>query len=325
MDGLESLGPPAELPPLLAAGLEPVVSSNALWVRHRARDQREGAGAARARVAHRVPRPDRRAHRGGAHAIRCRSPSARCSTSPATCATCARSGARKREARIENLMELVSAAREYEARDPEPSLGGFVDQLSLLSEADEEDGLAQRARLADDDARGEGPGVPGGLHAGLEEGLFPHSRARDDEEELEEERRLCYVGMTRARERLVLTSAARRRVFGDYQSTAPSRFLDEVPQELIELATGFSSSYQRQLRQLRVPAESVSARRAARRSAKKPRAVLVRGRRSVRVRRRGARRTRAPRAVRRGHGDQRRAARRRCEDRRPVSRSARRR
>ena len=80
---------------------------------------------------------------------------------------------------------------------------------------------------------------------GLEEGLFPHSRAKDDDEELEEERRLCYVGMTRARERLILTNAARRRVFGDYQSTSPSRFLGEVPQELVELATGFSSSYQR--------------------------------------------------------------------------------
>ena len=64
--------------------------------------------------------------------------------------------------------------------------------------------------------------------AGLEEGLFPHSRSREDEAELEEERRLCYVGMTRAETRLVLTSAARRRVFGEYQATEPSRFLDEV-------------------------------------------------------------------------------------------------
>jgi DNA helicase-2/ATP-dependent DNA helicase PcrA len=69
--------------------------------------------------------------------------------------------------------------------------------------------------------------------AGLEEGLFPHSRSTEDEDELEEERRLCYVGLTRARERLILTSAARRRVFGDYQSTEPSRFLDEIPAELI--------------------------------------------------------------------------------------------
>jgi ATP-dependent DNA helicase UvrD/PcrA len=69
---------------------------------------------------------------------------------------------------------------------------------------------------------------------GLEEGLFPHSRSAEDEAELEEERRLCYVGITRAQRRLVLTSAARRRVFGEYQSTDPSRFVDEIPSELIE-------------------------------------------------------------------------------------------
>jgi DNA helicase-2/ATP-dependent DNA helicase PcrA len=69
--------------------------------------------------------------------------------------------------------------------------------------------------------------------AGMEEGLFPHSRSSEDEDEVEEERRLCYVGLTRARERLILTGAARRRVFGDYQSTEPSRFLDEIPAELI--------------------------------------------------------------------------------------------
>ena len=78
--------------------------------------------------------------------------------------------------------------------------------------------------------------------AGLEEGLFPHSRSSEDEEELEEERRLCYVGMTRAQSQLVLTSAARRRVFGEYQSTEPSRFLDEIPAELMErIAPAYSS------------------------------------------------------------------------------------
>src|SRR5204863_3863429 len=70
--------------------------------------------------------------------------------------------------------------------------------------------------------------------AGLEEGLFPHSRSSDDEAELEEERRLCYVGMTRARAKLVLTGAARRRIFGEYQSSEPSRFIDEVPAELLD-------------------------------------------------------------------------------------------
>ena len=72
--------------------------------------------------------------------------------------------------------------------------------------------------------------------------MFPHSRSRDDEAELEEERRLCYVGITRARRQLVLTSAARRRVFGEYQNTEPSRFIDEIPQDLIEQETAYSSS-----------------------------------------------------------------------------------
>ncbi len=148
------------------------------------------------------------------------------------------------EGRIENLLELVSAAREYESRNPEPSLGGFVDQLSLLSDVDEEAG-AKNARvvmLTMHSAKGlEFPIV---VISGLEEGLFPHSRSSDDEVELEEERRLCYVAITRAQRRLVLTSAARRRVFGDYQSTEPSRFVDEIPAELIEeVPSSFAPSF----------------------------------------------------------------------------------
>jgi DNA helicase-2/ATP-dependent DNA helicase PcrA len=138
------------------------------------------------------------------------------------------------EARIENLEELVSAAREYESADADPSLASFVDRLSLLSEADEADG-AQEARvwlMTMHAAKGlEFPLV---IVAGLEEGLFPHSRAAEDEHEVEEERRLCYVCLTRARQQLVLTSAARRRVFGEYQPTQPSRFLDEIPPHLVE-------------------------------------------------------------------------------------------
>jgi DNA helicase-2/ATP-dependent DNA helicase PcrA len=80
--------------------------------------------------------------------------------------------------------------------------------------------------------------------AGLEEGLFPHSRSGEDEAELEEERRLCYVGMTRARQQLILTGAARRRVFGEYQNCQPSRFLDEIPADLVDrLATPASTRY----------------------------------------------------------------------------------
>ena len=147
------------------------------------------------------------------------------------------------EGRIENLAELVSAAREYESREQEPSLGSFVDRLSLLSDADEEQGV-QNARvwlMTLHSAKGlEFPTV---ILAGLEEGLFPHSRSAEDQEELEEERRLCYVGMTRARARLVLTGAARRRIFGEYQSSEPSRFIDEVPPQLLEqVAPTYSSS-----------------------------------------------------------------------------------
>jgi DNA helicase-2/ATP-dependent DNA helicase PcrA len=152
------------------------------------------------------------------------------------------------EARIENLAELVSAAREYENREPEPALAGFVDRLSLLSDADEEQGAANARVWLMTLHSAKGLEFPTVVLAGLEEGLFPHSRSRDDDEELEEERRLCYVGMTRARQRLVLSGAARRRVFGEYQASEPSRFIDEVPAELLERMTpsySTSSSYQR--------------------------------------------------------------------------------
>jgi DNA helicase-2/ATP-dependent DNA helicase PcrA len=138
------------------------------------------------------------------------------------------------EARLENLMELVSAAREYETRDAEPSLGGFVDRLSLLSEADEADGAREARVWLMSMHAAKGLEFPLVVVAGMEEGLFPHSRATEDEDDVEEERRLCYVCITRAREKLVLTSAARRRTFGEYQPTEPSRFLEEIPAPLVD-------------------------------------------------------------------------------------------
>jgi DNA helicase II / ATP-dependent DNA helicase PcrA len=147
--------------------------------------------------------------------------------------------------RIENLMELVSAARDYEAREAEASLGGFVDRLSLLSEADEESGSREARVWMMTMHAAKGLEFPLVIIAGLEEGLFPHARAGEDEDDIEEERRLCYVGMTRAQTNLVLTSAARRRVFGEYQSTEPSRFLDEIPAELVErIAPTWTSAFQ---------------------------------------------------------------------------------
>jgi DNA helicase II / ATP-dependent DNA helicase PcrA len=146
--------------------------------------------------------------------------------------------------RIENVMELVSAARDYESREPDASLGGFVDRLSLLSEADEESGTRDARVWLMTMHAAKGLEFPVVIVAGLEEGLFPHSRSSDDEDEIEEERRLCYVGMTRAQSRLVLTGASRRRIFGEYQSTQPSRFLDEIPSELVEqIVPTYSSQY----------------------------------------------------------------------------------
>src|SRR5262249_32743437 len=146
------------------------------------------------------------------------------------------------ESRIENLAELVSAAREYESRESEPSLGGFVDRLSLLSDADEESGTRDARVWLMTLHSAKGLEFPVVILAGLEEGLFPHSRSSEDLDELEEERRLCYVGMTRARSTLVLTGAARRRIFGEYQNSVPSRFIDEVPAGLVDrIAPAFSS------------------------------------------------------------------------------------
>jgi len=136
--------------------------------------------------------------------------------------------------RIENLAELVSAAREYETREPEPSLAGFVDRLSLLSEADESQGSDNARILLMTMHAAKGLEFPTVIISGLEEGLFPHSRVSESDDDLEEERRLCYVGMTRARQRLFLTSACRRRVFGEYRASEPSRFIDEVPPELVQ-------------------------------------------------------------------------------------------
>ncbi|MGH9359837.1 MAG: 3'-5' exonuclease, partial [Terriglobia bacterium] len=140
------------------------------------------------------------------------------------------------DGRVENLAELVSAAREYEGREPEPTLNGFVDRLSLLSDADEEAGTRDARVWMMTLHSAKGLEFPVVILAGLEEGLFPHSRSRDDEEELEEERRLCYVGMTRAMRQLILTRALRRRSYGeDYlRGTRCSRFLDEIPPDLME-------------------------------------------------------------------------------------------
>ena len=146
-------------------------------------------------------------------------------------------GTEEAEGRLANLAELVSAARDYELREPEATLAGFIDRLSLLSETDETQGSQDAGVWLMTLHAAKGLEFPVVVIAGMEEGLFPHARAAqsDNDADLEEERRLCYVGMTRAQSRLLLTSAGRRRVFGEYQDSEPSRFLSEVPGELVEV------------------------------------------------------------------------------------------
>jgi DNA helicase-2/ATP-dependent DNA helicase PcrA len=136
------------------------------------------------------------------------------------------------QGRIENLLELVGVAREYQERSEEPTLSEFLQQLSLYS--DQDDLSAERSLvtlMTLHNAKGlEFRAV---FLIGMEEGVFPHSRSIE-EQGLEEERRLAYVGLTRAKERLTLTHAASRSLWGSRGYNLPSRFLDELPQEEIE-------------------------------------------------------------------------------------------
>jgi ATP-dependent DNA helicase UvrD/PcrA len=248
MDSLQAIDPAAieaDAPPLLAAGLAEVRSPRSLWARLLYAID-DGKLANRATASLRVFRD---LIVGLAEAARTDS------VSIAIGKMLDRTGylnalreenTEEANDRIENLMELVSAARDYESRDQDASLGGFVDRLSLLSEADEEDGARDARVWLMTMHAAKGLEFPVVFIAGMEDGLFPHSRSSEDEDELEEERRLFYVGMTRAERRLFLTGAARRRVFGEYQATEPSRFIDEVPADLVErIAPAFTSAYQR--------------------------------------------------------------------------------
>ncbi len=154
------------------------------------------------------------------------------------------------EVRVENLEELVAVIEEYEERivgeGETPTLGGFLEEVSLVADADEipegEDHGGVVTLMTLHTAKGlEFPTV---FLTGMEEGVFPHSRTLGEKKELEEERRLAYVGLTRARERLYLSRAEYRSAWGAPNYNPPSRFLDEIPENLIDWnksASGFAS------------------------------------------------------------------------------------
>jgi DNA helicase-2/ATP-dependent DNA helicase PcrA len=134
--------------------------------------------------------------------------------------------------RVENLRELVNAA--MDSRDRGETLDQFLDHAALVSDADAYDERAQITLMTLHAAKGlEFPLV---FLGGLEEGLFPHSRTFLQPDDVEEERRLCYVGMTRAMDTLILTRAVYRRRYGTDlpEASIPSRFLEEIPMELVE-------------------------------------------------------------------------------------------
>jgi DNA helicase-2/ATP-dependent DNA helicase PcrA len=134
--------------------------------------------------------------------------------------------------RLENLQELVGVAQEYEVREEEPTLSGFLQAVSLFSEADAIEPESGRVTLMTlHNAKGlEFLAV---FVLGLEQNLFPHARSIE-EANLEEERRLCYVAITRARERLTLLYARERTLFGQRGRNMPSQFLAEIPTSLVE-------------------------------------------------------------------------------------------
>jgi ATP-dependent DNA helicase UvrD/PcrA len=144
-------------------------------------------------------------------------------------------GSPESDSRIENLEELVNAAAEAEERGE--SLAQFLDHAALVSDADQFDERARVTLMTLHSAKGLEFSVV--FLVGLEEGLFPHKLSGDDDAAVEEERRLCYVGMTRAKDRLTLTWARERRSYAreSYETSRPSRFLGEIPPELLEPVT----------------------------------------------------------------------------------------
>ncbi|WP_219834361.1 DNA helicase PcrA [Paenibacillus sp. R14(2021)] len=141
------------------------------------------------------------------------------------------------KARIENIDEFLSVTQDFEKRNEDKSLISFLTDLALIADidsmdADEPEGGVKDAVVLMTMHSAKGLEFPVVFIIGMEEGVFPHSRALNDNDELEEERRLAYVGITRAEKRLFLTSARMRTLFGRTNANMPSRFLREVPDEL---------------------------------------------------------------------------------------------
>ena len=144
------------------------------------------------------------------------------------------------EADIENLQELVNVAGEFVPEESENTLGEFLQQVALVSDLDGMDDINNNVTLMTLHSA-KGLEFPIVFLAGCDEGVFPHQRTFNIPSEMEEERRLMYVGVTRAEEKLYLTSAKRRQMWGEYKYYNPSRFLEEIPRQLLN-SIGFEGS-----------------------------------------------------------------------------------
>jgi DNA helicase II / ATP-dependent DNA helicase PcrA len=149
-------------------------------------------------------------------------------------------GTLEAESRIENLQELISAAREFLGRSDDQSLQAFLDSVALIADIDSLPAETGKVTLMTLHSA-KGLEFPVVFMTGMEEGVFPHTRSLADKAEEEEERRLCYVGMTRARERLFLSAALSRRMYQSENYNLPSRFLDEIPSRLTQRSEGLAN------------------------------------------------------------------------------------
>ncbi|HXK65912.1 MAG TPA: 3'-5' exonuclease [Spirochaetota bacterium] len=138
------------------------------------------------------------------------------------------------QGRLENIDAFVNSIFEYEHLHPQATLNEFLQDISLLTPADETNGTLQDAITLMTVHNAKGLEFPVVFLTGMEEGLFPHANSSDTEEGIEEERRLCYVGMTRAKDRLFLTGAEIRRSWGTINYKEASRFISELPSQLCE-------------------------------------------------------------------------------------------
>ena len=152
-------------------------------------------------------------------------------------------GTEEGEMRYENILELISVASKYDGLESELSLISFLEEVSLIAETDklnEEDSLVTMMTLHSV----KGLEYPYVFIAGCEETIFPHSRSLYNELEMEEERRLMYVGVTRAMKKLYLLAAKQRTLYGDYQSNRLSRFIEDIPEHLLEKTGHQKSSFE---------------------------------------------------------------------------------